>query len=162
MPTLFDLKGSYALDTWPQDWAYFSSLLYIFKNHDNIAFIDIKNEPDLDMANYDPGLIEAWLRTMIGLARDQAPEHAYTVGWSSAEAALILIEQVDILSYHDLCASCRNSRSFDDGSAGSAGQASSYHRNWPDILAGHSHPCRIQPQSASPRPTAAPRGLERF
>ena len=100
VPTLFDLKGSYAPHTWPQDWAYLSAVLRTLQAHDNIAFIDMKNEPDLDQNYVDPALVQAWLRTMVGLARDQAPEFAYTVGWSSAQAVQ-LIDLVDVVTYHD-------------------------------------------------------------
>ena len=59
VPTLFDLKGDYAPHTWARDWAYLSDVLDILAHHRNVAFIDIKNEPDLDMAAHSPGLIEA-------------------------------------------------------------------------------------------------------
>ena len=100
VPTLFDLKGSYAPPTWPQDSAHLVAVLKTLRAHDNIAFVDIKNEPDLDANHHDPALIEAWLRTMISLARHTTPELAYTIGWSTAKA-VDLNDLVDVVTYHD-------------------------------------------------------------
>ena len=38
---------------------------------------------------------------MIALARDRHPDQAYTIGWSTPTAAPTLIDQVNLVTYHD-------------------------------------------------------------
>lgn len=101
IPTLFDLKPNFDIATWPNDVHFLINVLPVLRAADNIAFVDIKNEPDLDMPNYAPGLIDAWLQTMIEILRLDLPETPLTVGWSNASAAEKLIGLVDVVTYHD-------------------------------------------------------------
>lgn len=101
IPTLFDLKPNFDVATWPDDVRFLLNVTSVLQEADNIAFIDIKNEPDLDIPNYAPGLIDAWLRTMIGVIRSDLPETSLTIGWSSSGAADRLIDLIDVVTYHD-------------------------------------------------------------
>lgn len=101
VPTLFDLKGGYDTVNWATDWLYLQEVLDTLAAHPNIAFIDIKNEPDLDYAQAGTAQIQAWLSTMIALAREAQPDFAYTIGWSAANYAGDLLPHVDLVTYHD-------------------------------------------------------------
>lgn len=101
IPTLFDLKGGYALAAWSDDATYLGNVLGIVASHDAVAFVDIKNEPDLDFEAHGKARVEAWLRTMILLCRDMAPALAVTVGWSAAEHAPVVAEHLDLITYHE-------------------------------------------------------------
>lgn len=101
VPTLFDLRPGYGAVTWANDALYLRRVLPALETSDAVAYVDIKNEPDLDIENAPPGQVEAWARSMVGLSREIAPELAYTIGWSSAEAALLLADDLDLITYHD-------------------------------------------------------------
>ncbi|MFV0333169.1 MAG: hypothetical protein ACK5JR_03745 [Tropicimonas sp.] len=101
IPTLFDLKPNFDVSTWPNDVHFLANVLPVLRAAGNIAFVDIKNEPDLDIPNHAPGLIDAWLQTMIEVLRLDLPETPLTVGWSNAEAAEKSIGLLDVVTYHD-------------------------------------------------------------
>jgi hypothetical protein len=101
VPTLFDLKPGYAPTSWASDARFLALVLPVLSEHENVAYIDIKNEPDLDFAREGSGLVEAWLRTMLVLVRQGAPSVPLTIGWSSPEAAELLVGDVDVVTYHD-------------------------------------------------------------
>ena len=101
VPTLFDLKPEYETGSWPDDVRYLKRVLPVLNEASNIAFIDLKNEPDLDGPHHGEGLVEAWLRSMAAYVRQNSPQHPLTVGWSSAEAATQLIDVLDVVTYHD-------------------------------------------------------------
>ncbi len=102
VPTLFDLKeGGYGTLNWASDWLYLEAVLKTLAAHDNIAFIDIKNEPDLDYGQAGQAQVQAWLTTMIALARNAEPKFAYTIGWSASAHAGDLLPLVDLVTYHD-------------------------------------------------------------
>ena len=104
VPTLFDLRPGYDLTGWPDDLRYLQGVLPVLKGHRAVAFVDLKNEPDLDFAPHGRARVEAWLRTMIALHHEMAPELALTIGWASHVDALTLADQLDVLSYHDYAA----------------------------------------------------------
>lgn len=101
VPTLFDLKGSFAPATWANDAIYLNAVLPVIAASPSVAFVDIKNEPDLNYEQFGRGIMQAWLKTMIGLTRRAAPGLAVTIGWSNSEAAADLIADVDLVTYHD-------------------------------------------------------------
>lgn len=101
VPTLFDLKGSYSLATWSDDTAYLQQVLPTIDRHPAVAFVDLKNEPDLDFAIHGRGQVEAWLRAMSVAHRELAPEVPLTVGWSAAEHAGIAAGAFDLITYHE-------------------------------------------------------------
>lgn len=101
IPTLFDLKQNYGLGTWADDSLYLERVLSVLRISPAVAFIDIKNEPDLDFEAHGAAKVQAWLRSMLALTRAHAPDHALTIGWSSAGAAETLINALDVITYHD-------------------------------------------------------------
>ncbi len=101
MPTLFDLKGNYAVATWTEDLVQLNAILPVLAKSPAVAVIDIKNEPDLDFTAHGEETVLAWLRTMAAEIRRLAPGIPLTVGWAEAEAAPLLEQQLDVISYHD-------------------------------------------------------------
>lgn len=101
VPTLFDMKYSYNTSVWAQDMALLETVLPVLAASGAVAYVDLKNEPDLDFETHGRGKVEAWLKTMALLSHEIAPDLPVTVGWSAAEAAHILAQTVDLVSYHD-------------------------------------------------------------
>jgi endo-1,4-beta-mannosidase len=101
VPTLFDLKQDYSLGTWADDSRFLDNVLPVLDASNTIAFVDIKNEPDLDFAHHGKAKVTAWLKTMAGLIRARAPELALTVGWAEAEQASVVSSDLDVITYHD-------------------------------------------------------------
>ncbi|MDE9450235.1 hypothetical protein J3R80_07095 [Aliiroseovarius sp. Z3] len=101
VPTLFDLKQDYSVGTWGGDALYLSRVLRVLDASPAVAFIDLKNEPDLDFEAHGEAKVLAWLTTMLGLSRSIDARIPLSIGWSSAEAANALIEDVDVVTYHD-------------------------------------------------------------
>lgn len=102
VPTLFDLRGSYAPGTWSEDAVYLGAVLPVLAADPSaIAFIDLKNEPDLDFEREGRGVVLAWALSMIEVIRADAPGLRVTIGWSSVGAATALAERLDLITYHD-------------------------------------------------------------
>ena len=101
VPTLFDLKPHYRLGGWAEDARYLQRVLPVLAASGAVAFVDIKNEPDLDFAAHGTAKVTAWLNTMAGLIRDAAPGLPLTVGWSDAAQAGRLAKTLDVISYHE-------------------------------------------------------------
>ena len=76
-------------------------MLPILTSSSAVAYIDIKNEPDLDFDAHGRGHMLAWLRTMIHLVRKEAPELSLTIGWSKSDVALEMADLLDVVTYHD-------------------------------------------------------------
>ena len=100
IPTLFDLKPSFGPGTWAIDVEYLEGVLPVLATSNQIAFIDIKNEANLDFVAHDKAEILAWLRTMIALTRELSPETPISIGWSSSAHAGTLVDDLDVVSYH--------------------------------------------------------------
>ena len=101
IPTLFDLKGDYGPGTWAGDAAWLATVLPVLEASDAVAYVDLKNEPDLDFATWDEATVTAWLTAMAAHTRAIAPSLALSVGWSAAEHAPRLAGALDVVSYHD-------------------------------------------------------------
>lgn len=101
IPTLFDLKPSFGPGGWANDILYLENVLPILAESSAVAFVDLKNEADLDFAAHGTGQIQAWLRSMRIATQVIAPDLPVTVGWSSAEFAGHLSDSVDVITYHD-------------------------------------------------------------
>ncbi len=104
IPTLFDFRGELTPQSWIEDRYYLDQVLPLLARYSNIAYVDLKNEFDLDGDYQNPAIMEAWLRTIVGVSRDIAPELRYSVGWSNAQNALKFAELFDVISYHDYAA----------------------------------------------------------
>jgi len=101
VPTLFDMNPGYDPTMWSASAAYLHRVLPVLSRSDAVAFVDLKNEPDLDVKRYGPALIEAWVRAMSALCREIAPDLLLSVGWADAEPAARYAGLVDVVSYHD-------------------------------------------------------------
>lgn len=104
VPTLFDLKQDYSVGTWGDDALYLSRVLPALGESPAVAFIDLKNEPDLDFEAHGAAKVRAWLTAMLALSRNSGARIPLSIGWSSAEAAAALIDDVDVVNYHDYAA----------------------------------------------------------
>ncbi len=98
--TLFDFPKSYDLINYTSTDRHLESILTRFKDHNAILAWDIKNEPDLDYKNYGERVVTDWLSFAISRARLYDPNHLITVGWSDAEYADKLHEELDFVSFH--------------------------------------------------------------
>jgi hypothetical protein len=101
VPTLFDLRGGYEGATWANDVAWLARVLPVLAASDAVSYVDLKNEPDLDFAAHGEGRVEAWARAMLATARNIAPELPYTIGWAHPDAAPLLADTLDLITYHD-------------------------------------------------------------
>lgn len=104
VPTLFDMRGGFEPADWANDYLWLQSVLPVLASAPNVAFVDLKNEPNLDYKAHGEGLVQAWLRTMAAASRQIAPDLALTIGWSNAAAAGDLVDVVDVVTYHDFLA----------------------------------------------------------
>ena len=98
--TLFDFYGDYSVLNWTLTHRHAAQIVSTFKNHNAILAWDIKNEPDLDFESRNKETVLAWLSQMIKEVKKFDPNHLVTVGWSSPEAAINLVNEVDVVSYH--------------------------------------------------------------
>jgi len=101
IPTLFDLKPSFGPGTWAGDTAYLEAVLPVLSGSARIAFVDLKNEVDLDFKPHDEAEVRAWLRSMVAIIRVTASDIPISIGWSSSERASVLVDVLDVVSYHE-------------------------------------------------------------
>ena len=101
VPTLFDLKQDFGLGTWADDAEYLKRVLPVLAQSPAVAFVDLKNEPDLDFDAHGRAKVTAWLSGMLTVSRSVASDLAFSIGWSAAQAADILVDELDVISYHD-------------------------------------------------------------
>lgn len=98
--TLFDFYGNYDINDWSLTQAHARSIVGAVKNHPALSSWDVKNEPDLDFDSRNESLVKAWLQRTIKTIKEEDLKHAVTIGWSSPQAALNLLEKVDYVSFH--------------------------------------------------------------
>jgi hypothetical protein len=98
--TLFDFRTNYDPLLWPQSDRHLEALLTRFADNSTVLAWDIKNEPDRDYAAAGRATVDAWLAHTLRIARQSAPHHLLTIGWSEPQAAPTLAETVDIVSFH--------------------------------------------------------------
>ena len=98
--TLFDFYSDYTLESWTLTQRHAEKIVSTFKDHKAILAWDLKNEPNLDFENRDKSNVLNWLKQMITVVKESDPNHLVTIGWSNADAATNLANQVDFVSYH--------------------------------------------------------------
>jgi hypothetical protein len=98
--TLFDFYGDYSIPDWTLTQTHARTIVKRLKNHKALFAWNVKNEPDLDFENRGSDLVKAWLKQMINTIRMEDPEHPITIGWSSASAAINLVDAVDFVAFH--------------------------------------------------------------
>lgn len=101
VPTLFDMRAGYQPGIWANDFLWLQKTLPVLSASHNVAYVDLKNEPDLDYSIHGMGTVRAWLMTMAAVSRHIAPDLPITIGWSRAERAGDLMDLVDVVTYHD-------------------------------------------------------------
>lgn len=100
MITLFDFYGDYHIPDWTRTHKHMRSIVARVKDHPALLGWDLKNEPDLDFKSRGEREVLAWLSQSIHYLKQLDAEHPVTIGWSSPEAAVYLIDEVDVVSYH--------------------------------------------------------------
>ncbi len=98
--TLFDFYGDYDIPNWTLTHRHAETLVKALKEHPALLGWDIKNEPDLDFDSRGEQRVTAWLREMLVAVQKWDSLHPVTIGWSSPEAATILANEVDYISFH--------------------------------------------------------------
>ena len=99
--TLFDLRPDYTLSNWAADIRHVDNVLSSISEHSAILGIDLKNQPDLDFANWGEGLVEGWLTVMARHIQTHYSNLPVTAGWSKAENAARLHNVFDVVTYHE-------------------------------------------------------------
>ncbi|CAA0235488.1 Glycoside hydrolase, family GH5_42 [Tenacibaculum maritimum] len=98
--TLFDFYGNYEVLDWTLNHRHAESIVTALKDHEALLAWDIKNEPNLDFKSRGKNDVIAWLKHMIYLIKSIDTTHPITIGWSDAESATILKDDVDFVSFH--------------------------------------------------------------
>lgn len=98
--TLFDFYGNYDVLDWTLNYKHATTIVSKFKDHKAILAWDLKNEPDLDFNARGKENVISWLEHLSILIKSIDKNHAITIGWSNAESAEILKENVDFVSFH--------------------------------------------------------------
>ena len=100
MITLFDFYGDYSILNWTLAQKHVIAVVSLFKNHPALLAWDVKNEPDLDFDSRGEISVTSWLKRMVFLVQSIDHKHPVTIGWSNAKSAVILKDQVDIVTFH--------------------------------------------------------------
>ncbi len=100
MITLFDFYGDYTVLNWTLAEKHVTTVVSQFKDHPALLAWDIKNEPDLDFESRGKVVVTSWLRRMLYLVKSIDQKHPVTIGWSNAKSAVILSDEVDLVSFH--------------------------------------------------------------
>jgi len=100
MVTLFDFYGNYNLNDYTLTNKHLSGIVNHINEHPALWGWDLKNEPDLDFESRGKEEVLLWLRQSIQKLKELDAEHPITIGWSTPEAAVLLEDQVDVVSYH--------------------------------------------------------------
>jgi len=98
--TLFDFYGNYDVSDWTLTHRHLEQIVTSFKDHNAILAWDLKNEPNLDFDSRGKENVLAWLQEISTQLRVFDPNHLVTIGWSDMESAELLLEHVDMVSFH--------------------------------------------------------------
>ncbi|WP_103071587.1 glycoside hydrolase family 2 TIM barrel-domain containing protein [Aquimarina sediminis] len=98
--TLFDFYGDYSVLDWTLTHRHAEQVVTAFKDHKAILAWDIKNEPNLDFDSRGKETVLAWLKEMSHQIKQFDPNHLITIGWSDIESAGLLLDEVDMVSFH--------------------------------------------------------------
>lgn len=98
--TLFDFYGDYSVLNWTLNQKHAIEIVSHFKDHPALLAWDIKNEPDLDFDSRGKIAVTSWLKRMSIVVKSIDKKHPITIGWSNAESAITLKNEVDFISFH--------------------------------------------------------------
>ncbi|THD67595.1 glycosyl hydrolase family 5 [Robertkochia marina] len=100
MVTLFDFYGDYSILNWTLTHEHLRQIVSRFKDHPALLGWDVKNEPDLDFKSRGKEMVLNWLKTVIQQVKKADPKHPVTIGWAHPENAVLLQEELDLVSFH--------------------------------------------------------------
>ena len=100
MITLFDFYGDYTVLNWTLAEKHATTVVSQLKDHPALLAWDIKNEPDLDFESRGKMVVTSWLKRMLFVVKSIDNKHPVTIGWSNAKSAVILSDEVDLVSFH--------------------------------------------------------------
>ncbi|MFI8378167.1 cellulase family glycosylhydrolase [Leeuwenhoekiella sp. NPDC079379] len=98
--TLFDFYGDYSVIDWSNTFMHSRQIVNALKGHPALACYDVKNEPNLDFDSRGEKLVRFWLKSHLAHIKQLDPKTAVTIGWSNLQSAQLLLESVDIVSFH--------------------------------------------------------------
>lgn len=98
--TLFDFYGDYSVLDWTLTHRHVEKIVTAVKDHTAILAWDLKNEPDLDFDSRGQENVVAWLKEIAWQIRSLDSNHLITIGFFNPEAATLLKDEVDFISYH--------------------------------------------------------------
>jgi hypothetical protein len=98
--TLFDFYGNYDLMDWTLTQKHAEKIVSALKDHSALLAWDLKNEPDLDFKGRGNDKVLSWLKEHLSLIKSLDKKHPVTIGWSNPEAATLLVDKVDFISFH--------------------------------------------------------------
>lgn len=98
--TLFDFPEGFTLQYYSATDRQLETILRRYADESHILAWDLKNEADRDFPLHGKKTVLDWLEFMAQRAHQYAPRQMITIGWSKAEFAAILQDQVDFISFH--------------------------------------------------------------
>ncbi len=98
--TLFDFFGDYSVINWTLNQKHAIGVVSSIKEHPALLAWDIKNEPDLDFDSRGKVRVTSWLKRITVLVKSLDKKHPVTIGWSNAESADVLKDDMDFISFH--------------------------------------------------------------
>lgn len=112
--TLFDFYGDYSVIDWSNTFKHARSIVMSLKSHPALRAWDLKNEPNLDFGSRGEKLVLFWLKNHLEHLKAIDPETPVTIGWSTIESASLLLDQVDLVSFHSYHGFEKFKTGFDD------------------------------------------------
>ncbi|MGO4911007.1 cellulase family glycosylhydrolase [Leeuwenhoekiella sp. W20_SRS_FM14] len=98
--TLFDFYGDYSVIDWSNTFKHSRKIVNALKGHPALVCWDIKNEPNLDFDSRGEQLVLFWLKSHLAHLKQLDPQTDVTIGWSNLQSAHLLLESVDLVSFH--------------------------------------------------------------
>jgi len=98
--TLFDFYGNYSIIDWSNTFKHSRAVVNALKEHSALLAWDLKNEPNLDFESRDRDLVLFWLKNHLTHLKNLDPTTPLTIGWSNPASASLLLDEIDIVSFH--------------------------------------------------------------
>lgn len=98
--TLFDFYGDYSVIDWSSTFKHSRAVVNALKAHPALLAWDLKNEPNLDFESRDKDLVLFWLKNHLAYLKSLDPATLLTIGWSDSASASLLLDDVDLVSFH--------------------------------------------------------------
>jgi len=98
--TFFDFYSNYGISDYTLCDRHLEQIITEIKEHNAILQYDIKNEPDLDFKSHTKNKVLNWLSFISERIQQYDNKTPITIGWSSAEQAHHLKDEIDVVSFH--------------------------------------------------------------